>query len=165
MDYIEGTIKNLDDIIHKTKNFAFLTWGGSLYLIAKQLSQEGFNNGLLYLLTAGIPLLFWAMDYNWRKHLLKCGMRKRVLSAFINSPAFDKWVADRQALPESGQFPLYDPVGWNYTRKNYPNGPYAEEYLVDDRRLSWYKVAFYKDAYLFYGVMVVLSVTISVFYF
>ena len=35
IDVIHSTIKNFDDIIYKTKNFAFLFWGGSLYLIAR----------------------------------------------------------------------------------------------------------------------------------
>ncbi len=30
--------------------------------------------------------------------------------------------------------------------------------------LKWYKVAFYKDAYLFYGAMILLSCIFSLFY-
>jgi len=164
MDYIEGTVKNLDDIIHKTKNFAFLTWGGSLYLIAGHLEDiQEYKLGL-YLLTAVIPVLYWIMDYRWRKHLLQCGMRKQAITNFINSTGFRAWVKDPDALPEKEQFPLYDPVGWHFTRSNFPQGAYASQYLVDDSSLVWQKVAFYKDAYLFYGAMIVLSIAFSIFY-
>ncbi|RIK80874.1 hypothetical protein DCC62_03075, partial [candidate division KSB1 bacterium] len=39
IDLIHSTIKNLDDIIFKTKNFGFLFWGGSLFLIVKDMSD------------------------------------------------------------------------------------------------------------------------------
>ncbi|MEO7766354.1 MAG: hypothetical protein ABIS01_02970 [Ferruginibacter sp.] len=43
LDIIYDTIKNLDDIIHKSKNFAFLTWGGSMYLIAEHLNIKDLH--------------------------------------------------------------------------------------------------------------------------
>lgn len=38
LDTIQDIIRNLDDIIYKSKNFAFLTWGGSLYLVTQHLN-------------------------------------------------------------------------------------------------------------------------------
>jgi len=70
MEISHSSIKNLDDIIHKNKNFAFLAWGGSLYLLAKDLASDKFIiHWWMYMLTAAIPLLFWIIDFRWRKHL------------------------------------------------------------------------------------------------
>ena len=40
MELIQDSIKNLDDLIFKTRHFAFLFWGGSLFLIAGQLFEN-----------------------------------------------------------------------------------------------------------------------------
>jgi hypothetical protein len=40
LDVIQDFIKNLDDIIHKSKHFFFLTWGDSFYLITQHLKVE-----------------------------------------------------------------------------------------------------------------------------
>ena len=46
IDLISHNIRNLDDIIYKTKNFAILIWGGSLYLIAQHIEAEGVVAGI-----------------------------------------------------------------------------------------------------------------------
>lgn len=49
IDLIADNIKNLDDIIFKTKNFAIGIRGGSLYLISQHVQGEGaMLLGLLY---------------------------------------------------------------------------------------------------------------------
>ena len=171
LDVIQDTIKNLDDIIYKTKNFAFLAWGGSLYLFTQHLKEvDSSYKTWLYALTAFIPLLFWVMDFRWRKHLLNCSEREKIISLFINSDAFEAWMAEGKALPKHHKFPLYDPVGWIYTEKAFgTNEPtkrqFGEQYLVDDKKYSWREIAFYKDAYIFYGTLMLLSVVFAFFYF
>ncbi len=170
LDIIQDTIKNLDDIIYKTKNFAFLLWGGSLYLFVEYLTEVAPEAKVwLFGLTGIIPLLFWVMDLRWRKHLLKCSERERIISLFINSPAFSHWMEEGTNLPPQGQFPLYDPVGWIYTKKAFgveaqKDKPFGGQYLIDDKKFGWRRVAFYKDAYIFYGALIALSLIFAIFY-
>ncbi len=170
LDIIQDTIKNLDDIIYKTKNFAFLAWGGSLYLFTEQFKEiDETYRALLYGLTAIIPLLFWVMDFRWRIHLLRSSKRERIISRFINSPVFELWQLGNN-LPPDQSFPLYDPVGCIYFTKasgkvDPENVKFSEQYLIDNRNFGWLKVAFYKDAYIFYGTLVLMSLILSTTYF
>ncbi len=161
MEFIKDTIKNLDDIIYKTKNFGFAFWGGSLYLIVdhmKELSQG--TKAPLILLTALIPLLFWVMDYSWRKHLMQCIRRERHISLFLNSDAFERLVLQGEKDIEGKQFPFFDVVGWIYTTTAYgkTDGPFMEEYLINPNEFRGWKVIVFKDAYWFYGTMIVSSI-------
>lgn len=168
IDLIHSNIKNLDDIIYKTKNFAILFWGGSLYLIVQHLKSVPNVNALI-ILTAIIPVMFWAMHFRWQKHLSMCSQREQMLSFFINSPAFEEW------LPGEGtvQFPLYDIPGWLYT-KNMPEKALKvreqlgvkvdSKYLLDSDDLSFWKILFYKDAKWYYSMMFLISVLFGLFY-
>lgn len=101
---IHDTIKNLDDIIYKTKNFCFLFWGGSLALIVQYMDKE--MKASLILLTALIPLLFRAMDYRWRKHLMQCRRPERHISHFLNSEAFERLVLEGRKKSKASALPL-----------------------------------------------------------
>jgi hypothetical protein len=165
LDTIQDIIKNLDDIIYKSKNFAFLTWGGSLYLITQHLNIVGDEQkGYLILLTATIPILFWSMDYKWRKHILQSSARMKIISLFLNSPEFKKMTTEESDQQYHHHFPLYDPVGWIFTKRaalhdpDIPKDLIDPKYLLDEEQLSFIKVIFYKDAYLFYGTLIFLSI-------
>lgn len=111
LDVIQDTIKNLDDIIHKSKTFAFLTWGGSMYLITQHLNiKTDQDKGYLLLLTAVIPLLFWAMDYKWRKHILQSSMRIKIISLFLNSAEFKKMILGETDFDGAKSFPSMTPL-------------------------------------------------------
>lgn len=164
IDQIHSTIKNLDDIIFKTKNFGFLFWGGSLYLIVEHLSNISTQMKMaLIFLTGLIPLLFWAMDYDWRKHLLRCSRRERHLSHFLNSEAFERLVLQGEKDLEGKHFPFFDVVGWFYTKtaagKN--SGPFLEEYLINPDEFRGWMVISYKDAKWFYGTMLVVFMVLG----
>lgn len=169
LDTIHDTIKNLDDIIYKSKNFAFLTWGGSIFLIAEKINFSGqTDKAYLLLLTAVIPLLFWTMDFKWRKYILQCSKREKIISLFINSDEFKKLVSGEADENSNSQFPFYDPVGWIYTKKGLiedaavPKNKFDAKYIIDENEFTFKKVLFYKEAYLFYGVMVLLSVILGI---
>lgn len=169
LDVIQDTIKNLDDIIHKSKNFSFLAWGGSLYLVIEHLGiTKQQDKGLMSLLTAIIPILFWAMDYKWRKHILQSSMRIKIISLFINSVEFNKMISGETDFDGAENFPFYDPVGWIYTKKavtedpDIPANQFASKYLLDESKLTGRKILFYKDAYIFYGTMLLLSIVLGV---
>lgn len=167
IDLIDTTIRNLDDIIFKTKNFAFVLWGGSLYLIVEQLSSNPtVNVKLLIFLTALIPLIFWMMDFQWRRHLLHASAREKIISQFLNSDAFDQWIMHQEE--SKIHFPIYDQVGWTYTRQAQESKEltrtYDSKYLTDLKANRLAKVLFYKDAKLFYPVLMIVSIVFGVLY-
>ena len=131
IELISGNIKNLDDIIYKTKNFAFLFWGGSLFLITKLENFGDAKIGLLIFLTVIIPIMFWTMDYRWRKHLRFASERERIISRFINSPEFNDWIKEENSEKE---FPLYDPVGWIYTTDMQDQHNFDKKYLINRKK-------------------------------
>lgn len=165
IDLIAGNIKNLDDIIYKTKNFAIALWGGSLYLLAQYGKADGELGGiarvnLLIYLTALIPIIFWAIHYRWQKHLSMCSARERMISWFINSPGFPLWLSGEEDV----NFPVYDIPGWLYTKQADRShwkrlGVEVDEaYLLDHKELGFWKILLYKDAKWYYSLMIVISV-------
>lgn len=166
MGFIQETIKNLDDIIYKTKSFAFALWGGSLSLIFAQL--KGANGALpshLIAFTVLVPVFFWMMDYRWRKYLMQCGQRERHISLFVNSEAFEHLIIKGEKDLNGKQFPLFDVVGWIYTHAAYghPESDYMREYLINESDYKGLKVLLYKDAKLFYGCMIAISLLLVLF--
>lgn len=164
IDLIHSTIKNLDDIIFKTKNFGFLFWGGSLFLIVKDMSDINPRTKMaLIFLTGLIPLLFWAMDYNWRKHLLRCSRRERLISHFLNSNDFERLVLQGEKDLDGKRFPFFDVVGWTYTKtaEGKASEPFLDEYLINPNEFRGRMVIFYKDAKWFYGTMFLTSLVLG----
>lgn len=170
IDHIHSTIKNLDDIIYKTKNFAILLWGGSLYLIAENLKTLDNVNNLIFL-TAIIPVIFWAMHFRWQKHLSMCSQRERMISFFINSTAFEKWIGNDASI----RFPLYDIPGWIYTNKASAETKevwkelgvaFDDQYLLDAKakELRFWKLLLYKDAKWYYSIMFIISIIFGILY-
>lgn len=161
IELLNGNIKNMDDIIHKTKNFALLLWGGSLSVLLGNLESDTVYGHLLLALTTLIPALFWGIEYRYRRHLMYMSMRDRVISKFINSAAFPTWIETGSAEPK---FPLYDLGGWIYTRGAREAAGIGEEYLVDHSSVGFWQVLFYKDAKWFYSIMIFISAALALFY-
>jgi hypothetical protein len=164
IDQVHSTIKNLDDIIFRIKNFGFLFWGGSLYLIVQYLSDLPARIKMaLIFLTGLIPVLFRVMDYNWRKHLLRCSRRERNISHFLNSKAFERLVLQGEKTLEGKNFPFFDVVGWTYTKtaEGKTDGSFLDEYLINPDEFRGWKIIQYKDAKWFYGTMFVVSIALG----
>lgn len=168
LDTIQDIIKNLDNIIHLSKNFAFLVWGGSLYLIIQHLTVSELSKAYLVFATILIPLLFWMMDYKWRKHILQSSQRMKIISLFINSPKFEKFVNGISRKRTGVKFPLYDPVGWIFTKKNsddqhnFTKFGFHPKYLRNESEIHTLRVLGYKDAYLFFGTLALLSLVLGI---
>lgn len=88
----------------------FLAWGGSLYLFSDNFENldEAHSIGF-YEFTKIIPLLFWVMDFRWRKHLLRGSERENIISRFFNSTKFQPWHWLKNYL-HTNCFPWYVPV-------------------------------------------------------
>ncbi|TVL95313.1 MAG: hypothetical protein CV087_24440 [Candidatus Brocadia sp. WS118] len=121
--------------------------------------------GLIFL-TGLIPLLFWVMDYHWRKHLLQCSRRERNISLFLNSEAFERLVLKGEKDLKGKRFPFFDVVGWIYTKTagEETRDSFPEEYLTNPGEFRGWKVIRYKDAKWFYGTMFVVSMVLGASY-
>ena len=146
---------------------------------------EPQTSGILVILTVAISILFWSMDFRWRKHLRMAAERERIISLFINSTDFDKWLNDESS--HKNIFPLYDPIGWIYSEDpKDEEGLFAklkkilpwwrtdfvrtevvpdfdDRYRTDPDMFTFGDIAFYKDAKFFYGIMIFLSIALGLF--
>ncbi len=176
MELIQQSIHNMDDIIHKNKNFAFVAWGGSLYLIVEHLNNLADpTRGALIFLTGFIPLIFWVMDVQYRSHIRRASAREKKLTYFINSEDFFEQIV-RGVAPLQGYFPQYDIVGWSFTDGEDSLTQLRQRALTDRLNQAAYFMApkreklrlrnafFYKEAKWFYATLLVLSSVLGSFY-
>lgn len=161
IDLIDGTIKNLDDIIYKTKNYAFLFWSGSIFLVTGMDKFQDNKISLLIILTAIIPIMFWTMNYFWYKHLRFTSQRERIISLFINSLEFKDWLENENSAVK---FPLYDKIGWIYTTEMENKKYFDEKYLINRKQIKFWQIFFYKDAKVYYPAMVSISILFGYLY-
>ena len=169
MDLIEANIKNLDDIIHKNKNFAIVIWGGALLLIARYLYAEDLdaNIDIQWVIgaTALVPLIFWIIHVQWQKYLNTTSERERMISFFINGPHFKDWLEGSEEV----NFPLYDVPGWIYHKAGKrPGKPWEdfgfkvdEQYLLQHKANTTWRLMWYKRMGLYFLLMIVMSVVFA----
>lgn len=178
---IQKNIHNLDNIIFRMKNFAFVFWGGALYLITEHLAtgeSTGMKTKVYLACTAVIPLVFWFIHARWQRHISMSSKREKMISYFINSPAFGQWLDGDPAV----QFPLYDICGWIYTTKLRKKESTEKEedksvpiwdkfdikiqdsYLLDHSDSTIWKLLIYKDAAGYYPIMLLFSIGFALLY-
>lgn len=168
LDLIQDGVKNLDDIIYKNKNFAFLFWGGALFLIADQLSQNEALVGKIHWMiytTAFIPVAFWIAHVFWQKHLFFLSLREKKIAYFINSVDFSAWCKGDNSI----QFPVYDHVGWVFTIQNKSKWKelkfnFKDDHLIDRDEFNWWQTLWYKDAKVYYVLMIITSFAFGYMY-
>lgn len=178
LDTIRDIIKNLDNLIQNSKNFALAFWGGGLYLIVQHLQVDTTPKGWLIILTAIIPILFWIMDFQWRKHILQCSIRMKYISKFINSPNFTEIFNQDEYDIQELKFPLYDPLSWFFLKskdgnlkiheieieeRNYDNS-LDRNYFRNESEPTFKRTFFYKEAVFFFLTMILISITLGVIF-
>ena len=84
-DQINQAIARIDQITQTTKNWAVLTWAGSIAL-ALGKGQQGLRPYII--LTTLIPILFWVVDAFWRRLQRTFIFRSAKIAEFVNSPNF-----------------------------------------------------------------------------
>ncbi len=176
LDTIQDIIKNLDSLIQNSKNFAMAFWGGGLYLIVQHLQVDKTPKGWLIILTAIIPILFWIMDFQWRKHILQCSIRMKNISKFINSRKFTDIFNQDEYVIQDLKFPLYDPLSWFFLKskdgnlkihetdiveRNYDNS-LDLKYFREESEPPFRKTLFYKEAAFFFLTMIIISIILGV---
>jgi hypothetical protein len=90
---IDGAIRQHDEITKSIKNWAVVTWTGSLGVA---LSQEALRPFIW--LTAVVPLVFWLVDGSFRRIQRSFIARIQEIAAYLNSPAFRSAAESGSAL-------------------------------------------------------------------
>jgi hypothetical protein len=85
LDFIDSSIRKIDDIGNSIKNWAILSWTGAIAIILGKPELYG------YIAFTSIPtLLFMMLDVQWRKIQRRFIYRQRIISDFLNSSELDE---------------------------------------------------------------------------
>ena len=144
LDFIDNSIRKIDDIANTVKNWAILAWTGA---IATILGKPELYKYVLF--SALPPLMFMMVDAHWRRIQRRLVYRQRLISDFLNSTELDEAFQSRKL-----NFQLFDPIA----RKS-SNDIDFKQYISIKRILSFPTVSF------IYIGLVVLSTTISLLLF
>jgi hypothetical protein len=97
LKHVDAAIRQHDEITKSIKNWAVLTWAGSIGLA---LQQADLRPSVW--MTAVVPLMFWIVDGSFRKIQRSFIGRIREISDYVNSARFRAAVEAGSAL----EFPL-----------------------------------------------------------
>jgi hypothetical protein len=102
---LEMLKKELDDIGDSIKNWAILSWAGSISII---LGKPELYRYVAF--SAIPPLLFMMLDAHWRRAQRRFIYRQGLISKFLNSPELDAAFETRQL-----NFYVFDPFAREYS--------------------------------------------------
>lgn len=160
LDLIDNTISRLDKQIQISKNICITLWtawlGWFLTDYINGNSKENLN--LVILASAIFPILFWLVDFEFRKALLSVGERQSIISLYLNSR--DK---------ENTELPLLDPVGWIYNFDVEALVNKCEFKLLDNKKklllgqkIHWINILFYKEAKWIFLPLILISIILAI---
>jgi hypothetical protein len=104
LDFIDSSIRKIDDIGNSIKNWAILSWTGAIAIILGQPELYGY-----VVFSAVPPLLFMMLDAHWRKIQRRFIYRQGLISNFLNSPELDEAFQTRKL-----NFLIFDPLARKY---------------------------------------------------
>jgi hypothetical protein len=91
--HINDAIGRLDETTAKVKNWAIVTWAGSVGLVLGQAQLHP-----MLWLTSILPLLFLFVDAWWRRIQRSFIFRSQTISQFLNGPALRESFKQRQLI-------------------------------------------------------------------
>jgi hypothetical protein len=99
LDFIDSSIRKIDDIGNSIKNWAILSWAGAISIIL------GKPELYAYVVFSAIPpLLFMLLDGHWRTLQRRFIYRQGLISDFLNSSELDAAFQTRKL-----DFQIFDP--------------------------------------------------------
>jgi len=140
LDAIDSSVRKIDDIGNSTKNWAILTWTGSVAII---LTKPQLYPYVIF--TAIPPILFMFADAHWRKIQRRFFYRQGQISDFLNSKKLEE-AYERQEL----SFRILDPIA-----RNAKNRPDFERFISISKILTFPTVSLVYAGLS--GVSIVLS--------
>jgi hypothetical protein len=141
MEMIERTIAKMDEITQSIKNWAIVTWAGSVAILLREPALRKF-----IILTIVLPILFWYSDAIWRRLQKRSIYRQEKISRFLNGDDFLESCRQQRLI----NFTVIDPVGTQYRK--------TKEFR-DAMNLKW--IMRYKEISYFYGGLVIISVLLG----
>lgn len=142
IETINGIAARMDEITQKVKNWAVITWAGSIALLLGNQSLR------VYLpLTGVLPLLFMFTDIQWRYLQRRSMFRIRKISEFLNDGRLGQSITEGRLV----SFLVLDPAA-----KTYKGDHEYQSYVSRRRVLTFPEIAW------FYPPMSLLSVVFSV---
>lgn len=100
LDFIDNSIRKIDDIGNSIKNWAILAWTGSIAAILGRPELHGY-----ILFSAVPPLVFMLVDAYWRSIQRRFTYRQSQIANFLNSSKLDESFQTRTL-----DFDLFDPI-------------------------------------------------------
>jgi hypothetical protein len=144
MEMIERTIARMDEITQSIKNWAIVTWAGSVAILLRDPELRKFIG-----LTIVLPIIFWYSDAIWRRLQKRSIYRQEKISRFLNSEDFTESCRQQKLV----NFLVMDPVGMQYRK--------TKEFQ-DALKLKW--IMRYKEISYFYGGLIIISILLEVLF-
>jgi hypothetical protein len=138
-------IGRMDEITQTTKNWAIVTWAGSIALALGEPTLRAY-----IALTAVLPLLFWYIDAYWRRLQARSIFRVAKIHEFSNDERLVKSFEQKKLVG----FTVFDPTGRQYEG--------SDEYK---KATSIQRTIRYPEVRVFYLVLVLISLGVGVFFF
>lgn len=108
LDTIDNAMRKIDDIGNNIKNWAIITWAGSISIIITKPMMYSY-----ILFTALLPILFMLTDAHWRKIQRRFAYRQQEIGDFLNSKELDFAFKERKL-----NFTIMDPIAKGSSSKN-----------------------------------------------
>jgi hypothetical protein len=144
LEMIERTIARMDEITQGIKNWAIVTWAGSVAILLREPSLRKF-----IILTAVLPILFWYSDAIWRQLQKRSVFRNQKIHEFLNSDKFLESCNQQKLI----DFKVMDPVGRQYQK--------SEEFQKA-LKLKW--IMRYPEIRFFYGGLILISILLEILF-
>jgi hypothetical protein len=141
LDFIDSSIRKIDDIGNSIKNWAILAWTGAIAII---LGKHELYRYVLF--SAVPPLMLMLVDAHWRKIQRRFIYRQSLISDFLNSVELDEAFQTRKL-----NFQLFDPIARKSTHR-----------LDFKQYISIRRILVFPTVSFIYIGLAVLSIVISV---
>jgi hypothetical protein len=142
IDLVDRAMARLETITQSVKNFALITWAGSVAIFLGQVELRKYTAA-----TALLPLLFWLIDA-WWSHLNRGAfLRLAKISHFLNSEKLVESFRQNNLV----DFTLLDVYGRQYRKTK-------EYYLI----AGFCRIIRYREFLLLYGGLAALSILAGV---
>jgi len=160
LDLINNTISRLDKQIQTSKNICTTLWTVWLgWFITQHIKPDSEENfGIAILASAVFPLIFWLVDFEFRKSLFSVSKRESLISLYLNMKKDNE-------LNSPKNFPFIDPVGWLYNINiqdlidvcKFELSESKKESLTA-QKMQWLHILFYKEAKWIYLPLMITSI-------
>jgi len=176
IDLIDNTISRLDKQIQTSKNICVTLWTTWLgWFISQQITECNKENyGLVILASAIFPIIFWLVDFEYRRALLRSSKRQSIISLYLNDKIDDN-------SNNCKKFPVLDPLGSLYdfkiqyliakyeselseSKKNNENNGTKKKKKSPFQQKNWLDILFYKEAKWIFSPLILLSIITGIIF-